>query len=202
MGHPAWRFHRGFEEPVRQPWRLSQQVCRVPSGPGLRRQARQVGSGVNGTNRSTAARRWASQDGGLYRVRAVRSCSRVGWVTGGPAGVPPERFLNTRYNVWVGVDRLGRADHPVDHPERAEGDRVVGRGRAQLRIGDPAGSLAWRRGWHAEYGVPHHHRGQSVILRPGRSVRQRVRIWVRSGASATPAASSPAYTSGSRSISS
>ena len=32
--------------------------------------------------------------------------------------VPPERFLCGRYDVRVGVDLIGRADHPVDLPER------------------------------------------------------------------------------------
>lgn len=35
MGHPAWRFLRGFEGPVRQPWRLSQEVRRAHFGRGL-----------------------------------------------------------------------------------------------------------------------------------------------------------------------
>jgi hypothetical protein len=74
----------------------------------------------------------------------------------------PERFLRARYYVRIGVDLLGRADHPVDLPERAEGGRVPGRGRAQLGIGDPAGSLGRLRRWGAEDGVPHHRQPRGV----------------------------------------
>lgn len=83
MGHPAWRFRRRLEEPVRQPWRLSQEVRCVPSGPGLGRQTRRVGggSGVNGIRR----RRIRSAFTGRFRQGSTCPCpgqrpSRVPWM--------------------------------------------------------------------------------------------------------------------------
>jgi hypothetical protein len=76
--------------------------------------------------------------------------------------VLPERFLRARYYVGIGVDLLGRADHPVDLPERAEGGRVPGRGRPQLGVGDPAESPGRPGRWRAEDGVPHHRQPRGV----------------------------------------
>ena len=86
-----------------------------------------------------------------------------GWLGGRRRGaVLPERFLRARYDVGIGVHLLGRADHPVDLPERAEGGRVPGRRRAQLGIGDPAGSPGGLGRWRAEDGVPHHRQPRGV----------------------------------------
>jgi len=54
--------------------------------------------------------------------------------------VPPKGFARVRYDIRVGIEVIGRTGHPIDFPERAEGGRIVGRGHAQLGIGDPAGS--------------------------------------------------------------
>jgi hypothetical protein len=80
----------------------------------------------------------------------------------GCGAVPPDGFSCARYDIRVGVDLVGRADHPVDLLERAEGGGIVGRGHAKLGIRNPAWSLGWRRRWLAEDGMPHHRQLRGV----------------------------------------
>ena len=67
----------------------------------------------------------------------------------------PDRLSGARDEVRVGVDLVRQAGHSVNLPERAERDRVGRGGRAQLRVGDPAG-VSGRRRWlrSAEHGMP------------------------------------------------